>query len=175
MSEEPKATTVIPESGVQATAEQVAEEIPKNPRLMRAIVREVKTELRYSGPLPPPEMLVRYNDAFPGCAERIVAMAEKQSQHRQEMEKTDLHGAIRLRFRGQAIGAILAGIALLGGIGLLATGKSIEGYATLIGEVVVFGGAFVYDRIVSKEEEDEKPAPSESFMPAEAQSQSDQG
>src|SRR5258708_6290391 len=95
MSEEPKAPTVIPESDIQATVEQVAEEIPKNARLMRAIVREVKTELHYSGPLPPPEMLVGYNDAFPGCAERIVAMAERQSQHRQDMEKTDLHGPNR--------------------------------------------------------------------------------
>ena len=95
MSEEPKSPTANPESGIQATAEKVAEEIPKNTRLIRAIVREVKTELHYSGPLPPPEMLVQYNGAFPGCAERIVAMAERQSQHRQDLEKTDLHGAIR--------------------------------------------------------------------------------
>jgi uncharacterized membrane protein len=33
-------------------------------------------------------MLVQYNQAFPGCAERIVAMAERQAAHRQDIEKT---------------------------------------------------------------------------------------
>lgn len=61
-------------------------------------------------------MLAGYKSAFPECPERIVAMAERQSQHRQDMERTDLNGAIALRKRGQIIGALLATIALLGGI-----------------------------------------------------------
>lgn len=40
----------------------------------------------HTGPLPPPEILARYEQAFPGCAERIIAMAEKQAAHRQQCE-----------------------------------------------------------------------------------------
>jgi uncharacterized membrane protein len=40
----------------------------------------------FSGPLPPPEILAKYNDALPNGAERIVAMAEGQMKHRQALE-----------------------------------------------------------------------------------------
>lgn len=160
----------IAESDIQATAEQVAEEIPKHPRLLRAIVQEVKTELHYSGPLPPPDMLVAYNDAFDGCAQQIVGMADRQSRHRQEMEKTDLTASIKLVSRGQNIAAVFGMIALVGGIGLLALGKNIEGFSTLVGAVAVFGGPYVYDRIVRKDEEEDEsktePKPPESTLPA---------
>lgn len=40
----------------------------------------------YHGPLPPPEMLERYNQVLPNGAERIVAIAESQMRHRQGLE-----------------------------------------------------------------------------------------
>ncbi len=42
---------------------------------------------RWTGPLPPPSMLSEYNRAFPGCAERIVSMAEAESRSRHENER----------------------------------------------------------------------------------------
>lgn len=42
---------------------------------------------QYSGPLPRPEDLIRYNDAVPGAAERILAMAEREMNHRHESER----------------------------------------------------------------------------------------
>ena len=41
----------------------------------------------FSGPLPHPDSLKDYNEAVPNGAERILAMAEKQTTHRHEMEK----------------------------------------------------------------------------------------
>ena len=38
------------------------------------------------GPLPSPETLAKYEHAHPGLAERIVAMAESQSNHRRSIE-----------------------------------------------------------------------------------------
>lgn len=46
----------------------------------------VKSE--FSGPIPPPNIIKGYEEVLPGAADRIIAMAEKQSSHRQEMEKT---------------------------------------------------------------------------------------
>jgi len=42
---------------------------------------------QFSGPLPPPAILKGYEDILPGAADRIVRMAEKQSEHRQVLEK----------------------------------------------------------------------------------------
>lgn len=51
---------------------------------------------QYSGPLPRPEDLIRYNDAVPGAAERILAMAEREMNHRHESERKILKNRIRL-------------------------------------------------------------------------------
>jgi uncharacterized membrane protein len=54
----------------------------------------------WSGPLPPPGDLAAFNNAFPGCAERIVAMAERQSLHRQAMESS----VVRHNMRNETLG-----------------------------------------------------------------------
>ncbi len=41
----------------------------------------------FSGPLPPPEILKRFDKVVPCTAERIIKMAEEQSAHRRELEK----------------------------------------------------------------------------------------
>lgn len=138
-----------PDSSIESAQEPL-----RHTRLIRAVVSQVKAELRISGgPLPPPEMLAAYKEAFPDCPERIVAMGERESRHRQELELTDLSAAIDLRKKGQIIGAILAMTALLGGIYLLGNDKSVAGYGVLLGSVAVFGGAFVYDRFINRGQE----------------------
>jgi len=42
---------------------------------------------QFQGPLPPPALLKQYEENFPGAAERIFKMAEKQAEHRQTLEK----------------------------------------------------------------------------------------
>ena len=48
--------------------------------------RQVSITVTYSGPLPRPEMLRSCNEVVPGVAERILAMAERQSAHRRQIE-----------------------------------------------------------------------------------------
>ena len=40
----------------------------------------------YEGPLPPAQELIRYNQAHPEAAHRIITMAESQEAHRQRLE-----------------------------------------------------------------------------------------
>ncbi len=40
----------------------------------------------HQGPLPSPDDLVRYEEAMPGLADTIVAMAESEQEHRHKME-----------------------------------------------------------------------------------------
>lgn len=67
------------------------------------------TEL-YSGPLPHPDMLKEYNEVLPGAAERILAMAESQISHRQQMEKEE----VRVSSRDSLLG-IIGGFVLTAG------------------------------------------------------------
>ena len=68
-------------SGVQPTP---VEQLPSgvSARMLAASV--------YYGPLPPPDDLKAYNEIVPDAAERMLAMAEKQAHHRQEMEHRQL-------------------------------------------------------------------------------------
>lgn len=52
------------------------------------IAQEIRSE--FSGPLPHPEILARYEEILPGAATRIFEMAEEQAIHRRYMEKNSL-------------------------------------------------------------------------------------
>src|SRR5687768_10547088 len=56
--------------------------------------------MSWQGPLPPPEALRLYDEALPGAADRIIAMTEKQSTHRQALEAQKLEGDRRAETRG---------------------------------------------------------------------------
>ena len=55
----------------------------------------VETSLSWSGPLPPPKVLEAYDRLVPGAAERIMKMAEQQSEHRRGLEKTVVEAGAR--------------------------------------------------------------------------------
>lgn len=42
---------------------------------------------RFSGPLPPPDVLKQYEEIEPGAAGRIISMAESRLSHENEMEQ----------------------------------------------------------------------------------------
>ncbi|CUP44074.1 Predicted membrane protein [[Eubacterium] contortum] len=58
----------------------------KEKEQVRQVVAEV-IRSEFSGPIPPPSIIKGYEEILPGSADRILAMAEKQSDHRQEMER----------------------------------------------------------------------------------------
>ncbi|MFT5891936.1 MAG: putative membrane protein [Dokdonia sp.] len=62
----------------------------------------------FSGPIPPPDVLNDYNQVIPDAAERILQMAEKQSEHRMFLEKTVIPEQVSQSKRGQIFGFIAA-------------------------------------------------------------------
>lgn len=110
---------------------------------------------RFSGPLPPPKQLEEYEKVLPGAADRILTMAEKQSEHRQKMESTVVKANTRDGHIGVIFAFILGLVIILGGIYLAAIGHpygtwfSLGGVATLI-------GVFVYGTRSSRKERTEK-------------------
>jgi uncharacterized membrane protein len=77
-----------------------------NPRIFDGIKKEKKEELlrsfsvtliqekSHSGPLPDAETLIQYDSVIPNGADRIMAMAEKQQDHRINIETKSLDSSM---------------------------------------------------------------------------------
>lgn len=99
-----------------------------------------RVDMSWSGPLPPPGDLARYNEVTPGLADRIVSMAENEAIHRHDQERRQLAGdmvANRAILVERRIGQVLAFV-----VALLVCGTG--GFLVYAGHPVagtVFGGA----------------------------------
>lgn len=108
------------------------------------------------GPLPHPDTLARYEEVLPGSAERILAMAERQSDHRMGLERAAVHSEIRRTAWGMVAGWSLATLSLGGGILLGMYGHTTEAVA-IVGIVnSILGAAFLYGRNKTAQERVEK-------------------
>ena len=66
----------------------------------------------YSGVIPHPDLMARWEVLVPGAAERILAMTEEQSRHRQHLEATAIPQTLVAQRRGQHYALVVA----LGGL-----------------------------------------------------------
>jgi len=112
--------------------------------------------VHYAGPLPHPDILVKYNEAHPGAADRIIAMAEKQAAHRQELEKTVVTANCHNSKRGPIYGFIICMTAIGGGVYLIQLGKGAAGLASIITALASLAVVFVYGRTKQKQELEQK-------------------
>ena len=106
----------------------------------------------YSSPIPPAEQVRQYEDVCPGAADRILAMAEAQSRHRQEIEKKVISSGAKNSLLGVIFAFILGLSTVFGGVLLafngLAWPGALLGSAGLVGLVSVF----IYGTRSNKEE-----------------------
>ncbi len=120
-------------------------EIPQEQKekIIRAVVGiSIRTASSFRGPIPPPDILQGYNGAVEGGAERIIAMAEKQSNHRMQLENHAIKEELKQSRLGQIFGFILGlvGFALATVLAMFdhETVAGIFGTTTIIGLVTVF-------------------------------------
>ena len=90
---------------ISAIAEVLEEIIPES--VKRKEVLAVFQRF-HSGLLPPPDTLAQYNELIPHGAERIMKMAEKQSEHRISIEDTVIISREFQSKRGQVFAFIIA-------------------------------------------------------------------
>ncbi len=145
-----------------------ASEVVSNEQAKKSSVEILEMQSMFSGPIPPPELFEAYEKVLPGSAERILALAERQSAHRQKMEEKvfDHQGAIEskvvvARIQDAKLGLIFGFLVCLatigGGVYCVALGKeiagSIIGSGGLIGlvSVFVYGSIRRHDKKVEKE------------------------
>lgn len=117
----------------------------------------VQQQTFHQGPLPPPDVLERYEALNPGFANRLLIMVENEQQHRQKIEadtnqtNIKLAQADRRQQRAGQIMAFLLGLVLISSSVFLGfyghdVVASILGGSTLLGAI----GLFLNNRKQSK-------------------------
>ena len=108
--------------------------------------------IHYSGPLPHPDILIKYNDAHPGAADRIIAMAEKQSAHRQAIEKSVIDSNCHVQKTGPIYGLIICVSAIAAGTYLIHSGQQAGGLAAIISALTGLTVVFIYGKRKQKQD-----------------------
>ncbi len=110
----------------------------------------------YSGPLPSPETLRKYEEILEGSANRIVTMAENQGEHRRELEKKVIEGRIKDSRLGIFCGLTIGMTALICGTIVIIFGHSAEGLTMGSAGIVGLVGVFVYGTRANRKEREKK-------------------
>lgn len=130
--------------------------IPSPPqRQQSSSITQVQTEF-FSGPIPPPTYLARYNDVVPNGADRILSMAERQSAHRESLEAKVIGENIKSQRQGQNRAFILALVVVSGGIYLMSKGMSGWGFAAIISSLTSLVSVFAIGKREQRIERVEK-------------------
>lgn len=129
---------------------------PSKPRKKKGVIERrhliaARSE-RFSGPLPPPRLLKEYGEIISNGAERIFAMAEEQMRHRINSEKKVIESDIRRSDRGLIMGFILSLVIVLGGFGLVLSGRDATGIAAILAAMATLIGLFIYTHESRKKE-----------------------
>lgn len=106
--------------------------------------RKIFEASAFSGPIPPPDLLDKYNQMIPDGADRILKMAEKQSIHRQCIEKWAVIGGTILSHFGVLCALIIALATLYFGSNLIQAGHVISGSIFAGSGLVGLVAAFIY-------------------------------
>jgi uncharacterized membrane protein len=129
-------------------------ETPAPDEPQQAQIRQIVAQVarRFSGPLPPPDVLARYNDAVPNGAERIVAMAERQAEHRMRLEGRVITADIWRSYAGVVAGLVVALAFLYASYRLVDDGHELSGTLLATFDIVGLVGVFVYGTISQRRE-----------------------
>lgn len=106
---QPEAANTEKQSGLLKSAAEAVGTVPDQLRISTQIAMQTQ-----SGPIPSPEILKKYNEIEPGLAQRIIAMAEAEAEHRRSIEAQvvaiqgrDQSAYRRSEFFGQVFGLLI--------------------------------------------------------------------
>jgi uncharacterized membrane protein len=110
----------------------------------------------FSGPLPHPDILHKYDEIYPGAAKIIIEMAKSQSEHRQDLEKKVIGSDIRNSKMGLYFGFIIGLTGISAGVYVISIGQVIAGSALSGITLVSLVSIFVYGSQGRKKEREGK-------------------
>jgi uncharacterized membrane protein len=117
---------------------------------------EVSTAQFHFGPIPPPEQLLKYNDAVSNGAERILTMAEKQATHRQSLETKVIEADVKRSYWGLVAGFTVTVLALSASTFLIYNGHDLAGASIFGASLVTIVIAFISGVSSRKKERERK-------------------
>lgn len=110
----------------------------------------------YSGPIPHPSDLAEYDRILPGAADRIIAMAERQASHRQQLETVVVKSGARDSLCGLIFGLIIGITGIVAGAIIIAKGYQVAGSFLGTGSIASLVGVFVYGSRQRRKEREAK-------------------
>ncbi len=110
----------------------------------------------FSGPLPPPDSLKAYDIVEPGLARKIFDLAEKQAQHRMELEKAVILGDGRRSWAGLCLGFVIACLFLGSSTYIIISGHDLAGGLLAYGGLASLVSVFIYGTNARVQERAEK-------------------
>ncbi len=133
-------------SGNITPEEIVLEGIPEDERAIAeiAIARYTQITESYVSPIPPPRVLLEYENVLPGSPDRLLSMVERQQAHRHSLEKSVVTSDITLERIGLILAFVLGALVTTYGFILIFNDKAIQGIILLITYGVPMAGTFIY-------------------------------
>lgn len=119
------------------------------------------SQKRFSGPLPPPEMLAEYDEINEGFANRIISLTERQQAHRHDIEKTSVTAAISSEKRGQDYALIVCVLVILASTIVTALGHVISGTIIMGGSLTGLAYIFISGKKYEEKEKDKPGNPND--------------
>ena len=116
----------------------------------------ITQSVSFSGPLPHPSILAKYNEIIPNGAERLMAMAESQSEHRQRLEARVIESNTKSQERGVLYAFLLCLVAMVGGFTLIFTGRNVDGLVAIVSSLAGLASVFIYSKHEQRKERVEK-------------------
>ena len=110
----------------------------------------------FSGPLPPPEVLKKFDEVVPGSAERIIKLAEGQFAHRTELERKVIASDISSSKLGQILGFVIAIVGLVCSVIISIYGNQIAGTILGVGTLASLVSVFMYGSRTRSQERERK-------------------
>ena len=127
-------------------------------QLQTIIRKEVRAEI-YSGPLPHPAHLERYEKLYPGAAKLLLELLDIQAKHRMGIEKTVIASNIINERRGQLFAFIICMTVIVGGFVAIYFEKNVLGISSVLGSLAVLAAVFFGGKSRSKKELQKRAQP----------------
>lgn len=133
----------------------MSQKIKKKEKSADRNVQVLKME-QWSGPLPPPEVLMRFEEVCPGTAKKIVRTFESQAHHRMSLEKKVITSDARNETLGVVFAFLIVSMVLGLAVYAMYLGRDLTALVALLSVLVSLIGIFVYGKRVNKQERLEK-------------------
>jgi uncharacterized membrane protein len=85
-----------------------------------------------------------------------MAMAERQSAHRESLEAMVVAGNVKSQARGTLYAFIICMVTVIGGFVLIGLGKSVIGISAIVASLASLAGVFIYSKREQRKERVDK-------------------